>query len=376
MRRTIPALLLAALATPMLGAQPTVRIQSPRATVTSSDRDRAMLGVSTMTSGQRDTLGVLVSSVQAGGPAEKAGIEEGSRLQSINGVNLKLSRDDVDDSYMAGVAQNRLTREMRKVRPGDEVTLEVWSGGRSRTVKVKTVSADDLAPSRTTAARSDDRAALGVMLNPSGSRRDTAGVFIMRVVEGGPAEKAGIVEGDRIASVNGVDVRVPREDAGDAMVASARAERLQREVEKLKAGDVAELVVVSGGRSRTVRVTTVRAGELPGSGFSFDTGSGSFRIFGRPDGVTWTGPGGMVMPRIRVEGDVDRFGPEVRREIERIGPEIRRQIEMARPEIHRDLDRAFEDIRIELDRIGPEIRREIERSAPRTSVRVIRATRL
>ena len=41
----------------------------------------------------------------------------------------------------------------------------------------------------------------------TGSSRDTLGVFVMSVEDGGPAAKAGIEEGTRIASINGVDVR-------------------------------------------------------------------------------------------------------------------------------------------------------------------------
>ena len=53
---------------------------------------RAAIGVSTSSAAtSRDTLGVLVSSVRSGSPAEKAGIAEGNRIASINGVSLKLS---------------------------------------------------------------------------------------------------------------------------------------------------------------------------------------------------------------------------------------------------------------------------------------------
>ena len=51
---------------------------------------RAALGINTSSTGTlRDTLGLLVSSVMRGGPAEKAGLEEGNRIASINGVNLR-----------------------------------------------------------------------------------------------------------------------------------------------------------------------------------------------------------------------------------------------------------------------------------------------
>src|SRR5436309_11151409 len=38
------------------------------------------------------------------------------------------------------------------------------------------------------------RAVLGLELRPTGTRRDTLGVFVENVPPGGPAEKAGIVE--------------------------------------------------------------------------------------------------------------------------------------------------------------------------------------
>src|SRR3954467_7221107 len=51
------------------------------------------------------------------------------------------------------------------------------------------------------------RAALGIELRATGTRRDTLGVFVEAVTPKGPAESAGIIEGDRIAAINGVDLR-------------------------------------------------------------------------------------------------------------------------------------------------------------------------
>lgn len=248
--------------------------------------DRAVLGISTAPGGMRDTLGLLVSSITSDGPAEKAGVLEGDRLQAINGVNLRLRPDDAGDPSMRGINQNRLTREMRKVRPGDDVTLVLWGDGRTRTVKVHATSAESLSAGAVTfrfdtfragrdrmggrmgSTRDDDRAVLGVYLRPTGTKRDTMGVFVQEVVEGGPAEKAGVVEGDRVASINDVDLRVAREDAGDPTAASARVDRMQREMDKLKVGDVATLEVVSGGRTRTLKVTTAKPDDMPGMGRS------------------------------------------------------------------------------------------------------------
>ena len=80
----------------------------------------------------------------------------------------------------------------------------------------------------------DDRAALGISLGSTGSQRDTLGVLIMGLEDDGPAAKAGLEEGNRIASINGVDLRVSPQDAGDEFIASAKASRLHREMEKVK----------------------------------------------------------------------------------------------------------------------------------------------
>ena len=45
------------------------------------------------------------------------------------------------------------------------------------------------------------RAAIGLQLRATGTRRDTLGVFVDAVTPKGPAEAAGIIEGDRIAAI-------------------------------------------------------------------------------------------------------------------------------------------------------------------------------
>jgi hypothetical protein len=128
------------------------------------------------------------------------------------------------------------------------------------------------------------RPAIGVQLMPTGTARDTLGVFISRVTPKGPAERAGIFEGDRIAAINGVDLRVNAADAGDSYAAELPQRRLSREVAKLSPGNVATLRVYSGGRIRDVQVTVGRAADLQES-----------RTFGLLDG---DGPNGAfrVMP--------------------------------------------------------------------------------
>lgn len=150
MRRLFVPLLLLSAAAPTAGAQssPPSPPPAPRVRTFISNRTddsgRAMLGIATGSSGRRDTLGLFIESITDGSPADKAGLEEGNRIASINGVNLKVAREDAGEPDMAGAMTNRLIREMRKIKAGDEVTLQVWADGHYKTVKVKTVAAKEL----------------------------------------------------------------------------------------------------------------------------------------------------------------------------------------------------------------------------------------
>jgi hypothetical protein len=109
-----------------------------------SDQNRAVLGIGTTSGGMRDTLGLLVTEVTSGGPAEKAGIEEGDRLVSVNGTGLRLSAADAQDQEMRGLMARRLVRVLAKLKPGDVATFSVSADGKTREVKVTTVKASEL----------------------------------------------------------------------------------------------------------------------------------------------------------------------------------------------------------------------------------------
>jgi len=234
----------------------------------SFDAPRAVIGITTSSAAtNRDTLGVLVSSVRSGSPAEKAGIEEGNRIASINGVSLKLAAADVGDYEMANAMSRRLTRELDKLKPGDEVDLRVVADGQTKTVKVKTIAPDDLRSS--IVRRTDeDRATLGISIISTGTARDSLGVMVLGIEDNSPAAKAGIEEGTRIASINGVDLRERDASDDDIFTRMHNPSRFERAMDKLKPGDDADLRVYFNGQYRNLKVKTVRASDLPRHGRS------------------------------------------------------------------------------------------------------------
>jgi PDZ domain len=145
------------------------------------------------------------------------------------------------------------------------------------------------------------RAALGLELRTTGTRRDTLGVFVEGVTPKGPAESAGIVEGDRIAAINGVDLRTPAADIDDSYSNGLASHRLTREVQKLTPGSRVSLRVYSGGRFRDVQVVAGKASDVMGLGNHFRIG------FPGGDGMMeFGGPGGVIMPP-RMQNIFDRF---------------------------------------------------------------------
>lgn len=172
------------------------------------------------------------------------------------------------------------------------------------------------------------RPALGVQVSGTGSARDTLGLFVASVTSKGPAENAGIVEGDRLVSINGVDLRVAKDDIEDGYANGIPSRRLQREVAKLAPGARANVRVYSGGRVRDVQVTVGRAsdlmrnrsyinfGDMPGGmvwGDHFDMLPGNMRIMEMGPQLDRMR---MSLPRTRI------YAPDMRRLREMI-PEMR-----------------------------------------------------
>jgi S1-C subfamily serine protease len=333
-----------------------------------SGGDGAALGLTTRATGTlRDTLGLLVTSITKDSPAERAGLEEGNRIAAINGVSLRANAADIEDVELSNALTHRLTRELEKVKPGDEVELRVYRDGRTQPVKVRTAAADSVFARRSlvsfSRAQLDDRPALGFGIGASGSKRDTLGVLVISVQDSTPAAAAGLEEGNRIAAINGVDLRVAREDAGDNFMASARAQRLMREVSKLKPGSDVTLRVYSDGRFRDMKMKVARAGDLPRTrGMMIFSGVGPMSPMPVMAPMAPMAPMPMApMPMMRVRPAVPATPPEPPAWIEptsdlhfEIGPQIEAALHEAGTTLERvrpQLERVLRDLPVTLENI-------------------------
>ena len=193
----------------------------------------------------------------------------------------------------------------------------------------------------------------------------------MSVLDSSPASKAGIEEGNRIAAIGGVNLRVSREDAGDRYLSSTKAQRLQREIAALKPGENVTLKVYSNGQFRDVSLKVARVGDLPkSSGMMFLNGDGF--IGGVPMPAM---PSMPSMPRIAPMPSFERFEyemPELQRSMDR----VRVQLRDIAPQMER-IERIAPGVQMHLDAVRPQLER-LRMMAPRmmTAPRVILTPRM
>jgi len=138
--------------------------------------------------------GALVSSVEPGSPAQKAGLKEGDVILSINGQDIARSID--------------LSARVAELKPGTQATLGIWRGGASREVRVALGEAKTAAKVAASGPGAES-GRLGLAVRPLGKDEQRqlqidSGLLVEDV--SGPAARAGLRPGDVVLAVNGTPV--------------------------------------------------------------------------------------------------------------------------------------------------------------------------
>jgi len=152
----------------------------------------------------REVRGAIVNSVEAGGPAERAGIRVGDVILAVNGT-------PVNDS-------NDLRNRIAAFQPGTEVTLTIWRDGREQQVRATLAELQmPMQGRRRTPGGGETQPGgrLGIVVEPLtpqtaeryGIRGQAQGVIVTDVDPDGPAAEAGLRPGDVIREVNRQPVR-------------------------------------------------------------------------------------------------------------------------------------------------------------------------
>lgn len=147
--------------------------------------------------GLKAAAGALVRSVEEGGPAAKAGVEPGDIITRFDGKKVEKFSD--------------LPRLVGNTKPGTQSSLEVWRRGQAKTLSV---SVAELEPERTAAApaapekppveKAVNWLGLSVTALEKSAGKKGEGVLVSGVK--GPAERAGLRQGDIILSVNNAQI--------------------------------------------------------------------------------------------------------------------------------------------------------------------------
>jgi serine protease Do len=188
--------------------------------------------------GMKTARGALVDEPQADSPAAKAGIAAGDVITSINGKDVKDSRN--------------LARQIAADAPGTKVSLAILHNGAEKTVSLTLGTLPNERQARVDAGAptgSENTPRLGLTLAPAGEVDGAGqpGVAVTAVDPNGPAAEHGIKSGDIILDVAGKTVSKPADVR--QQLSDLHKDGKQIALMRVKSGDSTKFVAIPLGKA-------------------------------------------------------------------------------------------------------------------------------
>lgn len=148
--------------------------------------------------GLKGVSGALVSSVEPGSPADKAGLMPGDVITAVNGQRIDGSGD--------------LSAHIADIRPGTAARIDLVRKGAAKTIEARVGELQDAKIAKADTDRAN-QGKLGLAVRPldRDEKRQAGAEGLVVEQVGGPAERAGIQPGDIILSLNGNKVSTVEE---------------------------------------------------------------------------------------------------------------------------------------------------------------------
>ncbi|XP_075271494.1 protein scribble homolog isoform X27 [Opisthocomus hoazin] len=182
-----------------------------------------------------DDEGIFISRVSEEGPAARAGVRVGDKLLEVNGVSLHCAEHHVAVEALRGSGSSvsmTVLRE-RMVEPENAITVtplrpEDDYSPRERRGGLRFPERPEGVPPTERYSTCLMRNEKGLGFSIAGGKGSTpyragdTGIFISRIAEGGAAHRDGILHvGDRVISINGVDMTEARHDQAVALLTAS-----------------------------------------------------------------------------------------------------------------------------------------------------------